>query len=636
MARTLASLLVRLEGDASRLDATLKKSRGELQGFTKFANRAGLAALAVGTSAIAAGAKLVKMAGDAENTRKSFEVFTGSAESARKLFDDLNKLSIPTPFTPEQYQAATKTLLGFGESLDNVRGTLGRLGNVAAGVGQRDLSGLALVYGQVIAQQKAYSQDLNQFINQGVPIFDLLAQAMDKPRDQIKKLASEGKVTSDVLAEAFRLATAEGGKFEGAMAKQAKTFNGLISVIEGQFNNLLRELGDAILPAAKIAAEALITAMDSLSGVLDDLRSSGKLNQISAGFIAIAENLQILARNVIAATGPIRALVLLLKGEFTEAAKALAEPITNLGNLMDDAGKFADSYNAALVKLNGVKVNALSVSGRYSKSLEELTQKTKDLGGAASGSTEEVKTFATQVREYIEALEKIPRIDGFQKPGPDRFSGTSTQDLRAALPDTLTPDVREIQGTASIGSRDIAGNVLSGFQNGAVAEGVAQTIARVSELNSKIAESAAIAEPFNQAFVGAIGALPELIGTAIESAKSFGDIWKTVGQGLKQVFRQLIADLIKTAIRMFLINKILSAIFPGSGLVAGLAGGGGLSGGLLGGVGSLIGSSGGFGNNLGSSPILKQPSSIEIYGKLSGRDIYLSNSRAGYIKSRTG
>jgi hypothetical protein len=111
-------------------------------------------------------------------------------------------------------------------------------------------------------------------------------------------------------------------------------------------------------------------------------------------------------------------------------------------------------------------------------------------------------------------------------------------------------------------------------------------------------------------------------------AKSFSDAWKRVGANLKQVFAQLLKDLIAYTIRTLALKAIL-ALIPGLGQVGavagGIGGGGGAGGGLLGGLGALFGSAQ-AGRGQG----------IEVFGRLSGQDILLSGQRTGYINSRLG
>ncbi|MBK9689122.1 MAG: tape measure protein [Saprospiraceae bacterium] len=151
------------------------------------------------------------MAGAAEQTAISFNTLIGNAERADQLFRDLDKFSIDTPFEPTEINNAAKTLLGFGRSADIVLSDLNLIGNASAATGA-NLQSLAVVFGQVAGTGKLAGQDALQFINQGIPVYQLLSESLGKSVKEIKKLQEDGKITFDVLREAFAKASKELGK----------------------------------------------------------------------------------------------------------------------------------------------------------------------------------------------------------------------------------------------------------------------------------------------------------------------------------------------------------------------------------------------------------------------------------------
>ena len=103
-------------------------------------------------------------------------------------------------------------MIAFGFSAEEVTQKLGMIGDVSAGLGQ-PIGDMIYLFGQIKTQGRAMTQDLNQFANRGVPIFDEVAKAMGVTKDQVKKLAEEGKITYDVIEKAFQNMTGAGGKF---------------------------------------------------------------------------------------------------------------------------------------------------------------------------------------------------------------------------------------------------------------------------------------------------------------------------------------------------------------------------------------------------------------------------------------
>ena len=244
----------------------IKKIKKEATGLQKTFNMAkgafaGIIAANVVQSSLQAIKGLVSGATNAakvyEQTAISFEVFTGSATKAKKLLDELEEFSLKTPFTPEQVQSTAKTLLGFGRNVEEVKKDIELLGNVSAATSS-DLGQLGLVYGQVAGLGKLQGQDALQFINAGIPLYQILSESMGKSVAEVKKLQSEGKITFDVLRKGFEDASKEGGKFEGALIKQSKSFGGLLSTLQGVGGNIMRNIGQAFLPLLKKILPPLI------------------------------------------------------------------------------------------------------------------------------------------------------------------------------------------------------------------------------------------------------------------------------------------------------------------------------------------------------------------------------------------
>lgn len=214
----------------------------------------------------------VQLAETFEQTQISFNTLIGDVDRAKKLFEDLDKFAIETPFEDSQIQSSAKTLLGFGRTAEQVLDDLKLIGNAAAATGS-DLGNLALVFGQVAGAGKLQGQDALQFINAGIPIYQILSESLGVTVGQVKELQSQGKITFDVLREGFAKASEEGGKFAGALLAQSTTFGGLISTFNGVFDTILRNLGQVFLPIAK---ELLPPLIDGLFRVVNFFKENGE------------------------------------------------------------------------------------------------------------------------------------------------------------------------------------------------------------------------------------------------------------------------------------------------------------------------------------------------------------------------
>lgn len=197
---------------------------------------------------VGVGAAAVMTAAKFEKLQVSLNTLTGSAKEGARAFERLKELSAGTPFQLEQLVKAQNTLMGFGLSSDEAFDSVKRLGDIAAITGA-DMGNLAIAFGQSAAEGRVMSKDIRQFINNGVPMIKLLAEEMGVAESSIFDLASEGKITFEVLQRAFRRSTEEGGMFADGMKKQSTTIAGLFSTLKDNVSILLADIGKAIVDA---------------------------------------------------------------------------------------------------------------------------------------------------------------------------------------------------------------------------------------------------------------------------------------------------------------------------------------------------------------------------------------------------
>ncbi len=198
----------------------------------------------------------VKAAGDIEMLTTDFETLLGSAEKGSKMVDDIRKMAARTPFGTTDLARSSKTLLAFGVNAERTLPILNRIGDVASGNKER-MKSLALVYGQVTANQKLMGQDLLQFINAG---FNPLLEISTKTGESMKSLRermSKGEIGIDLVQQAFVDATSEGGRFYKGMERGSKTLQGRLSTLKDVFLELLASFGDVALPTLKAMTIAL-------------------------------------------------------------------------------------------------------------------------------------------------------------------------------------------------------------------------------------------------------------------------------------------------------------------------------------------------------------------------------------------
>lgn len=185
----------------------------------------------------------VKEASTLQSVRASFESLTGSAEGARKVMAQLNKFSLETAFSADDINAAARTLLGAGVSVDKLGSRMKWLGDIAGATGA-NLGQLVLPVSQALAKGKLDTQDFYQILNSGAgKVREVLQNELNKRGlGDIMTAMSKGKVSAEILETALKTAASEGGfAFNGA-TKQAQTFDGRMSHLQETISNVGLEL----------------------------------------------------------------------------------------------------------------------------------------------------------------------------------------------------------------------------------------------------------------------------------------------------------------------------------------------------------------------------------------------------------
>lgn len=224
-----------------------------------------------------------------ERLKTSLKVLTGSAEAGAEAFENLSKFSAKTPFQLDELAAANNKLMGFGLSASQSLESLKLLGDVAA-VSGGDLNGMTVAFGQAAAEGRLMTRDIMQLVNNGVPAYKLLAQEVGVSSSEIRKMASEGEISFDILVNALQNATAEGGMFANGMEVLSGTLGGVTSTLRDNLSIAFAELGNEIVKAFNLVevGKSLTTFIQGAIVSFKNLDDSTKKTIIIIAGIATA------------------------------------------------------------------------------------------------------------------------------------------------------------------------------------------------------------------------------------------------------------------------------------------------------------------------------------------------------------
>lgn len=151
-------------------------------------------------------------------------------------------------YSIDKLAAGTEKLIGYGIDMRVVNREMKMLGDLALGDSNR-LDHLAIAYGQVFGQGKARAQEMYQFVNAGIPIFELLAQKMNKSTAEIMDMTRNGEITFEVIHGLLKDITSEGGRYQDlAKTLSELSFNNQLTVTMNNLRLVMNDIGKVVLP----------------------------------------------------------------------------------------------------------------------------------------------------------------------------------------------------------------------------------------------------------------------------------------------------------------------------------------------------------------------------------------------------
>lgn len=271
--------------------------------------------------------EFTRVATDFERARVQLNSLFGDAAKGQAAFAWVKQFAVDTPFELQDVLTAFQTLKNFG--IDPMGGAMQAVADQASLFGgtQVQLQGISLALGQAWARQKLQGQDILQLINQGVPVWELLAQVTGRNTQELFAMSEAGELGRDVI-EKFIAAMGEaaGGAAQAKMA----TFGGLVSNVKDAWAQFLDEIGQSgALDEMKAALDDLLTTTGDLAGSGDLQSFAAQIGSGLGSLIGLGRD----AANVLASmSGPLKVLAeLWVAGKVLAYGQALAALAVNTG-----------------------------------------------------------------------------------------------------------------------------------------------------------------------------------------------------------------------------------------------------------------------------------------------------------------
>ena len=245
---------------------------------------AGITVPLVGATA-AVGTFALKTASAAETTEISFTTMLGSEEAALSMMEELADFAAHTPFELSGLQTATRQLLAYGFTAEDVIPMLTAVGDATAalGTGQAGIESVTRALGQMQTRGKVSAEEMLQLTEAGIPAWEYLAEAIGTDTAGAMDAVTRGAVSASEGIDA--IVSGMENDFGGMMEEQSKTVEGLFSNLSDAIEQPLMKLRDSsayenfaesledVVDSAGPFVESLLPHMekglDAVSGVLD-------------------------------------------------------------------------------------------------------------------------------------------------------------------------------------------------------------------------------------------------------------------------------------------------------------------------------------------------------------------------------
>ena len=228
-------------------------------------------------------AQLVNFAKEVVNVRKeiesyeiSFRTLLGSQPKADALFGSLREFAVKTPMQLGDLAKGAQTLLGFGVEAEKIMPVLKQIGDISMGNADK-FGSLTLAFAQMSSSGKLMGQDLLQMINAGFNPLQEISKKTGKSIGDLKQEMEQGAISTEMVAEAFKSATSEGGMFYGMLEKQSEGIAGAISNLQGAWEEVLNNIGErseGIIVSTIKGATKIVESYDAIINAILPLISA--------------------------------------------------------------------------------------------------------------------------------------------------------------------------------------------------------------------------------------------------------------------------------------------------------------------------------------------------------------------------
>lgn len=216
-----------------------------------------------------------------EKYTAAFSTLYGSEKAAEGIISRIQRAAKNAPvFSFDSLTKSVQAIAATGREAEQSVDDIIYLANAvaASGGGNDVLERMAQNMQQIGNAGKATAMDIRQFAYAGIPLFNLVAEAMGITVEEATKM----ELTIDDISNAFKYAASEQGRFYGGLEKQADTLNGQWSRFK---NNLQIKAGDVFSGFTDFLRESLLPLGNA---VLESEKLGENIGYIGSAVLTLA------------------------------------------------------------------------------------------------------------------------------------------------------------------------------------------------------------------------------------------------------------------------------------------------------------------------------------------------------------
>ncbi len=413
------NISVKITGDASGFDKALGSAQGKLATFSSKVGSVGanltkkITLPAVAASTALAGITLVSGFGrlvGIDDAKAKLSALGHDAQSVEEIMNSALESVRGTSYGLDEAATTAANAVAAGIKPGKALTKYLSLTGDAASIAGTSMSEMGSIINRVQTGQVAYTEDLNQLADRGLPIYQWLAKEAGVAASEVKQLASDGKISSEMLLAAIESNIGGAAKIMGDKSFTAALSNIKASIARiganfldaggkgggffSQLKPLMVDFREGLEGLEGKAADLGVKFGEAFAGLIEKLKSA------KAWYDGLSPTMQNFI-NKTALIGVVTAVsigpALQLVGKLTAAFRIMMGFNSKLITLAKNISGVTKSLSGQAIVLNATQLKmqkvALVAQGAFTKSLAGAKGALGGLGLSLRGAGGAMKAF---------------------------------------------------------------------------------------------------------------------------------------------------------------------------------------------------------------------------------------------------